>query len=58
MKHWRTALAGLATAVLLPVLDLIQKGETDRKTIVISSAIALIGWLCKDALAKEDHSKP
>ena len=48
MKNWKTTLAGALGAALIVALELYQKGTLDVNTILISAAIAAVGFLAKD----------
>lgn len=48
MRNWKTTLAGFLTAVALPVIDYLQKGGTDIKTLALSAGALIIGWFAKD----------
>ena len=52
MKNWRTTLVGAILAALTaakPILDAWQGGPIDWRALVISAALAVLGFLAKDA---------
>ncbi len=49
MKNWRTTITGLLSAAGLVVVNLIQTGTVDPKTLAIAAALAILGALAKDA---------
>lgn len=49
MKNWRTTLVGAILAAGLCILNLMQNGTIDSKTLLISGGVALLGYLAKDA---------
>ena len=53
MKDWKTTLTGLLTAIGYAVLDALQKGHVEPKTVLISAGIALLGALSGDAKRSE-----
>lgn len=44
----KVLIVGLLSAIVLPIYDLITKGETSAKTIVIAVGVALTGFLAKN----------
>ena len=48
MKNWKTSLFGGLTAALLVILNLLQHGTVDLKTLIIAGGIALLGFVAKD----------
>lgn len=47
-KSWMTTVAGLVGAIANVLVDLLQHGTVDTKTITTSIAIAILGVLSKD----------
>jgi hypothetical protein len=47
-KNWKTTLVGAVLAAALVVVNLVQTGTVDSKTLVTAGALALIGALAKD----------
>lgn len=47
--NWKTTIAGISAAVILPLLDLYAKGTVDNKTLIISALALFFGWVSKDA---------
>jgi uncharacterized membrane protein YfcA len=48
VKNWKTTLVGAVAGALIVVLNLIQTGTVDVKTLAIAFGLALIGALAKD----------
>jgi|WetSurSiteA1Bulk_404760.scaffolds.fasta_scaffold99507_2 hypothetical protein len=48
MKNWKTTLVGAVLGAALVVVNLIQAGTVDTKTLITAGAVALIGLLAKD----------
>jgi hypothetical protein len=49
MKSWKTTLVGALSAAGLVVLQLVQTGTVDVKTLAIAAGVALIGFFAKDS---------
>lgn len=47
-KKNKVLVIGLASAVALPIYDLISKGETSTKVIVMAAAVALTSYLSRN----------
>ena len=48
MKSWKTTLAGVLGAGVLTAQTVVQTGTVDTRTIIISSFLAMLGFLAKD----------
>lgn len=52
MKEWfdknKVLIIGLLSAIALPIYDLISKGETSTKVIVMAAAVALTSYLARN----------
>lgn len=48
MTNWKTTIAGIAAGAGIVVLNLIQSGTTDFKTLAMAFGIAALGLLSKD----------
>lgn len=49
MKNWKTTLIGILTAIANTLLPALSTGAVSWKDIAISSGIAALGFLSKDA---------
>ena len=47
-KSWKTSIIGILAGIGLNVLEMLQNGHTDKKTILIGASISLLGLLSKD----------
>lgn len=45
---YKVLIIGLLSAIALPIYDLIQKGETSTKVIVMAAAVALTSYLARN----------
>jgi hypothetical protein len=48
MKNWKTTLTGIFAGAGIVVLQLVQTGTTDLKTLGIAFALAVLGAVSKD----------
>lgn len=48
MKNWKTTLTGLLAGVGIVVLNLVQTGTTDLKTLGIAAGLFVLGAFSKD----------
>ena len=48
MKNWKTTIVGVIGAMLNAAITLYQTGTIDAKTVIISAALAGLGFLAKD----------
>ncbi len=48
MKNWKTTLTGAAIAAAIVVLQLVQTGTVDAKSLITAGAFALLGAISKD----------
>lgn len=48
MKNWKTTVAGALMAGANVALSLYQSGTVDARTLLVSAAFAIIGFLAKD----------
>lgn len=49
MKDWKTTVVGCCIGALTAVLELVQTGTVDSKTLIIVGGLAALGVLSKDA---------
>lgn len=47
--HWRTTLAGMGTAGLTGLLDLLKHGTFNPKVLLMGALVAAFGWAQKSA---------